>query len=88
MTRRRPSPRKSVIGPNGYLAPHFSSNTVCIQVIERSGVIGNVEEQGNILSELSVSKNDFIIIDAPMPLHYYKAGAEGLAYFAITLNAK
>jgi len=69
MTRRKPSPRKSVIGPNGSLAPHFSSNTVAIQVIEGSGVIGNVDEQGILLSELSVSKNDFIIIEAPMPLH-------------------
>jgi quercetin dioxygenase-like cupin family protein len=79
--------RKSVIGPNGYLAPHASSNTVCIQVMEGSGTIGNVDEQGNILSELSVSKNDFIIFEAPMPRHYYKAGDEGLSYIAITLKA-
>lgn len=75
----------SQIGPNGYLGAHRSGGTACIQVLAGSGVVGLVDNAGNTLCEIKLSVGDLITFEEDMPLHFYRAGTEGLTYTAISI---
>lgn len=77
--------RTSEIGPNGYLASHRSEGTVCIQVISGSGSTGLVDAEGNTFCEIFLSAGDLVTFEDNMPLHFYRAGENGLVYIAISV---
>ena len=79
--------RTSELGPNGYLAAHRSPGTVCIQVLEGSGMTGLVSDGGETSCEVSLSAGDLIVFEEPMPLHFYRAGEAGLRYIAVSFPA-
>lgn len=77
--------RTSEIGPNGYLASHRSEGTVCIQVISGSGVTGLVDDEGTTFCEIFLSAGDLVTFENNMPLHFYRAGEDGLVYIAVSV---
>ena len=79
--------RASELGPNGYLAAHRSPGTVCIQVLAGSGMTGLVSDTGETSCEVSLSAGDLIVFEEPMPLHFYRAGENGLRYIAVSFPA-
>lgn len=72
--------RSGRIGADGYLAPHRATGTAYVRIIGGSGVIGISEDDGSRICEISVGVDDEVIFEAPMKLHYYKAGKDGLRY--------
>lgn len=77
--------KSSELGPNGYLAPHKSEGTACIQIVSGSGVTGLVDEEGNTFCEVVLKAGDLITFEDNMPLHFYRAGENGLAYIVVSI---
>jgi hypothetical protein len=75
---------KTVIDPNGYLAPHASAGTACLLIVRGSGEMVNVDDAGKMINKVDFGVGDVLIFTAPMPWHYYRAGPDGAEYIAIT----
>ena len=77
----------SELGPNGFLAAHRAEGTACIQVLSGSGVTGLVDPLGNVTCEISLAAGDLVTFEENMPLHFYRAGEDGLTYIAVNIPA-
>ena len=75
---------KTVIEPNGYLAPHASPNTSCLFILKGSGEMANVDGQDKVINKIFFKASDMLIFTVPMPRHYYQAGPDGAEYLAVS----
>lgn len=74
---------KTVMAPDGSIAPHTSEHTVWIQIVSGSGVITLIGEQ--FTQELDVGEEDSILFVPPMIPHGYRAGKDGMSYLAVSI---
>ena len=74
---------RTIIAPHGYLAPHAAPTTVCLHILKGSGEVGNIDKNEKLINKIDFTAGDTLVFETPMPLHYYKAGANGAEYIAI-----
>ena len=77
--------RKSVIGPDGFLAAHRASGVVCIYVTAGSGFCSLIREDGQEACRVALAADEMIVFEENMPLHSYSAGVDGLEYLAVSI---